>query len=207
MSLLAGIGSFAFGWAIAHRRPRFDARSLLDFACRHALDVVQLGDNLPLHNMPAHRRVALVIEARRIGIQLEVGARGLTEAHLATNIDVCHKVGATLLRFVIDVNGYAPTPKQVGDIVRNALPALAAANVTLALEDHDRFTAGTLRSIVDEVASEQVGGCLDLVDIPAFTLAGLRLTSLAPARSLRRWRPQSGSCLRPGRWVASSFRE
>ena len=56
MALLPGVGSFAFGWAIVHRRPRFDEQSLFEFASRHALPVIQVGDNLPLHDMPAHRR-------------------------------------------------------------------------------------------------------------------------------------------------------
>jgi 3-oxoisoapionate decarboxylase len=159
--LLPGLGSFAFGWAIAHRRPPFDEQSLLEFASLHGLSVVQLGDNLPLHDMPTHRRESLVLEARRQGIQLEVGARGFTETHLATYVDLCREVGATLLRFVIDLDGYAPAVSDVMAIARNAVPELRAANVVLALENHDRFTAATLRAVIDGVGSQQVGICLD----------------------------------------------
>ena len=159
--MLPGVGSFAFGWAIAHRRPPFDEQSLLEFASRHALPVVQLGDNLPLHDMPVDRRESLVLEAKRHGIQLEIGARGLTETHLATYLGLCREVGATLLRFVIDVDGYAPAASDVIAIARNAVPELRAANVVLALENHDRFTAATLRAVIDGVGSQQVGICLD----------------------------------------------
>ena len=54
-----------------------------------------------------------------------------------------------------------PPPDDLIALLRNAGPALAAANVTLALENHDRFPAATLRGIIESAAIPHAGICLD----------------------------------------------
>jgi sugar phosphate isomerase/epimerase len=46
-------------------------------------------------------------------------------------------------------------------LLGNAARALAAADVTLALENHDRFSAATLRRIIESAGSPHAGICLD----------------------------------------------
>jgi sugar phosphate isomerase/epimerase len=156
-----GVGSFAFGWATAHASPPFDEQALVAFARRHAVPVVQIADNLPVHTWPAERIDRLVAEARRAGVAIELGARGLTDEHLARYVDLCQRCGARLLRFVADAHPYEPSTDDVITVMRNAVPALSAAGVTLALENHDRFPSASLRRIIDSVASPYVGICLD----------------------------------------------
>ena len=156
-----GIGSFAFGWAVGHATAPLDAQGLLEFARRHGLFVVQLGDNLPLHEMSSARLAALVTEAAQSGISLELGARGLTEAHLERYLHLCRQCNARVLRFVADASGYEPSACDLRALLANAVPALDAADVTLALENHDRLSARVLRDVVDHVASPRVGICLD----------------------------------------------
>ncbi len=157
----AGVASFAFGWATAHASPPFDEHGLLAFARRHAVPVVQIADNLPVHTWPSERLDRLVAEAGRARVAIELGARGLTDEHLARYVDLCRRCGARLLRFVADSDAYEPAPNQLIDILRNGSPALSAAGVTVALENHDRFPAKSLRHIIEAVASPYVGICLD----------------------------------------------
>jgi sugar phosphate isomerase/epimerase len=49
----------------------------------------------------------------------------------------------------------------VTDLILNALPALRSAGVILGIENHDRFPCVMLRRLVEDVASEHVGICLD----------------------------------------------
>ena len=154
-----GVGSFAFGWAVA--QARFDEHALLAFARTHVLTVVQLADNLPIHTWAAERIARFTREAHAAGISIELGARGLTEAHLAEYLRLCGQCGARLLRFVADAHPYEPSPEDLTAVVRNAVPALAAAGVTLALENHDRFPAAVLRRIVDAAGTPHAGVCLD----------------------------------------------
>jgi sugar phosphate isomerase/epimerase len=159
--LSAGVGSFAFGWAVAHGRPAFDEDALLAFARRHALRVVQLADNLPVHGWPRARLERFTGAAHAAGVSIELGARGLTDSHLARYLDLCRQCGARLLRFVADVEGYEPSAADLTALIRNAGPALAAAGVMLALENHDRFPAAVLRRIVEGAGADNAGICLD----------------------------------------------
>jgi sugar phosphate isomerase/epimerase len=156
-----GVGSFALGWAVRHAQPPFDEHALLAFALRHGVAVVQLGDNLPVHAWPVDRLERFVSEAGRSGLSIELGARGLTDAHLEQYLELCRRCGAQLLRFVADAHPYEPSPDDLIALLGNAARALAAADVTLALENHDRFSAATLRRIIESAGSPHAGICLD----------------------------------------------
>ena len=156
-----GVGSFAFGWAVEHARPGFDEHALLAFAHRHGASVVQIGDNLPVHTWRAERLECFVDAARRLDVSIELGARGLTDAHLERYLELCGRCGARLLRFVADAHPYEPSADDLIALLRNAGRALAAANVMLALENHDRFPAATLRGIIESAAIPHAGICLD----------------------------------------------
>lgn len=159
--MLAGIGSFAFGWAIPHASPAFDEHALLRFAAQHGAAVVQLADNLPVHTFDEARLASLAEGATGAGIRIELGARGLTESHLETYLALCVRCRSEMLRFVADGEGYEPDADDLAALLRNAVPALDRAGVTLALENHDRFGAATLRGIVESAGSPRVGVCLD----------------------------------------------
>lgn len=156
-----GIGSFAFGWGVGHGQPAFDEHALLAFAREHGLTVVQLADNLPIHTWPAERIERFTREARAAAISIELGARGLTERHLAEYLSLCSRCGARLLRFVADAHPYEPSADDLTAIMRNAVPALASAGVTLAIENHDRLPAAVLRRIIETVGTPHAGVCLD----------------------------------------------
>lgn len=156
----AGISSFAFGWAI-QQDPPFDEQDLIAFAVRHGLRAVQLGDNLPAHRMAPARVDAMAAACSGSGLDLELGARGLTEAHLETYLALCRRAGARVLRFVADAPGCQPSSDDLIALLRSAAPELASAGVVLGLENHDRFPAATLRHIMEAVGDRAVGICLD----------------------------------------------
>lgn len=166
-----GVSSFAFGWAIGMPghpvlRP-FDELDVVAFARRHQLSVIQLGDHVPLPTFDEARLDRLHAAARTPGatpIELEIGARGLTEQHLFRYIELAQRLDARLLRFVIDAAGWEPEADTVISILNNAVGELRAAHVVLGIENHDRFPARTLRRIVEDVGSEHVGICLDTVN-------------------------------------------
>jgi len=165
-----GISTFTYGWAVgtpkqgvAGNRPAtpFDEQRLLDRANHLGVHLVQFGDNWPVHELANEQLTTLHNRAEREGIRLEVGARGLTEAHLHRYITLAQRLHSRLLRFVIDAPGYEPSVDEVIAILKAALPTLQRAGVTLGLENHDRLLAAEFRAIVEGVASSQVGICLD----------------------------------------------
>jgi sugar phosphate isomerase/epimerase len=183
--LQVGVSSFAFGWAIgapaSATRPAFTADTLLDFAVAQRVPVIQFGDNLPLHALSDEALDRFATRARAGGIASETGARGLTAEHLARYIAISRRLDARLLRFVIDAKGYEPDLATIAAIIREALPALRSASVVLGIENHDRFPCATLRRLVDDIASEHVGICLDTANsLGAGEGIGEVLATLAP---------------------------
>lgn len=184
-TLRPGISSYAFGWAAAtpasENRPAFTPDTLLDFATAHGLPVIQFGDHVPLHTFDDVALDRFAARARAADVDIEIGARGLTAAHLARYIAVSRRLDAHLLRFVIDAKSYEPDVASVTAILREALPELHAAGVVLGIENHDRFPGATLRRLIDDIGSEHVGVCLDTANsLGAGEGIGEVLATLAP---------------------------
>lgn len=163
-----GISTYTYGWAIGLADNRFpspmDEQALLDRAVRFGVRLVQFGDNLPLHELPPERLTGLKHRAEAESIALELGARGLTPAHLQRYIELAGYFKSRLLRFVIDQADYEPDVNEIVAVLRGAVPLLDRHTVTLGLENHDRLKAGEFASIVERVGSPNVGICLDSVN-------------------------------------------
>ncbi len=160
----AGFSSYAVGWSAAPDTPvglRLDAGAVVALAARLGYRRVQLADNTPLHTLPAAERIALRSRADAAGLQVEVGARGLTGAHLETYVALAREFASPFVRFVIDAKDHEPDAAEVARLLRSRVPLLADAGVVLAIENHDRFTAAELARILAEVDSPWVGVCLD----------------------------------------------
>ncbi|GAB3639416.1 sugar phosphate isomerase/epimerase [Spirosoma arcticum] len=168
MAMRLGISTYTYGWAVGvpGDRPEkpLDEQEILNRANAFAMRLVQFGDNWPLHELPVERLNLLRQRTDKERITLELGARGLTDAHLDRYIDLTHHLNSRLLRFVIDERNYQPDIATVVSILRNALPRLAQTGVTLGLENHDRLLAREFADIVEHVGSAHVGICLDSVN-------------------------------------------
>lgn len=162
--MLLGISSFTYGWAFGanDNPPVMTVSDLLQIASGYRLPCVQIGDNAPLHLLGKEDLISLRSNAK--GIRLEVGARGLTREHLERYIEIASLVDAPLLRFVVDGSGYEPSELEIVSIVRNVLPELKKRKIILGIENHDRFKSEQLRNILDALADDQVGICLDTVN-------------------------------------------
>lgn len=162
--MLLGLSSYTYGWAVADPHQPLDEQALLDRTLQFGLENLQFGDNLPLHRLSPERLEALRERANAAGIRLEAGARGLRPNHLRRYVELTGWLGAPLLRFVIDEKEYEPPLADVVVIIRDALPLLKQHGVTLGIENHDRFRAAELARLVETVADERVGICLDCVN-------------------------------------------
>src|SRR6187402_2918536 len=146
--MLLGLSSYTFGWAVGVRGHEpahpLDEHGLLDKCREHDVKLLQIGDNLPLHTFDAVRLDRLSQRANDEGVRLEVGARRLTSERVCSYAVIARGLGAKLIRFVIDDADYHPKPDAVTAVLREAAPLLEG--LTLGIENHDRFSAGTLRS-------------------------------------------------------------
>jgi sugar phosphate isomerase/epimerase len=126
--------------------------------------VVQIGPNLPLDHLSDAELESLVAQARQWEITLEVGTAGLEPEHLRRYVAITRRVGATLLRTVPDAaSGNLPTVAQIADQLRSILPDLAAAKVSLVIENY-KVPVGDLSRLMEALHSPWVGICLDTVN-------------------------------------------
>lgn len=158
-----GLSSYTFGWAVGvggHEPARpLDEHGLLDRCREQGVKLLQIGDNLPLHTFNEARLERLTGRAAQEGVQLEVGARRLTLERVDQYTALARRLGAKLIRFVIDDADYHPTPEAVSIMLRQCRPLLAG--LTLGIENHDRFPAATLREMIESAGSDHIGVCLD----------------------------------------------
>ena len=161
--MLLGLSSYTYGWSIGFpgncpEKP-MDELGLLDRAGGFGLKLVQVCDNLPLQKMGRERLTAFSRRAARDDVAIEVGSRGLAVDHVVEMTGLAKEVGAKLIRFVIDGPGYHPAKAAIVSILRECAPELG--DITLGIENHDRFQARILRAIIEEVGSARIGICLD----------------------------------------------
>jgi 3-oxoisoapionate decarboxylase len=161
-----GIGSYAYGWSVGvpgyppPPRP-LTAAGLLNRAAELGVRVAQIADNLPLDRLGADELDELAREAGRLGIDIEVGTRGIGPDLLRHYAGIAARLRSPILRTLIDTADHRPDPDEVVETLRSAMPDFERLGICLAIENHDRFRAATLADIVDRVGSPQVGICLD----------------------------------------------
>jgi 3-oxoisoapionate decarboxylase len=163
--MILGLGSFTYGWAIGvpgnYPPEPMNERQLVELALNASLSCLQIGDNLPLHTFSHERLKALKSIAAENKIRLEVGARKLTAASLERYIQIAGFLESPLLRFVISDEDYDPKLPEVIEIIKDFLPELHKFKITLAIENHDRFKSSDLASMIESIADDHVGICLD----------------------------------------------
>lgn len=169
MKTILGLGSYGAAWAIGvpgFEQPAapLDVFGLLRFADELGLKLVQIADNLPLDRLDPVTMSRLRDEAHGRGMMIEVGTRGIATDHLRRYIEIAAFFGSPILRVVVDTAAHHPEPAEVVEYLRQILPSLVETGITLAVENHDRFKAGTLAGIMAAIDHPRVGICLDTVN-------------------------------------------
>ena len=162
-----GISSYAYGWAIGFgdaqpERP-MTAFDLLESGVKFQAEVLQIADNLAPEKWPIDQQSEIATRAAQQGIALELGARHLTPKRIEALSDVAVEMGASLVRFLIDGEQYHPDLAEVTTVLQSAARSLPK-NLKIAIENHDRFSASELQELMENVASEQIGICLDVAN-------------------------------------------
>ena len=161
-----GISSYTYPWAAgvpgypAPSRP-LTFESLLDRATALGVTVLQVADNMPLDRLSRVELDCLRERAETSGVRLEVGARGIRPEILLPYIQIAIRLGAPILRTLLDGPSLEPSEREAGELLKQIAPELERARVKLAVENHDRFKATSLRRIVERAASDHIGICLD----------------------------------------------
>jgi sugar phosphate isomerase/epimerase len=144
-------------------------------------EVLQICDNAPLHRLPSADLHALGAQARRLGLDIEVGTSGARAANLAAYLDIADTLEARVLRVVEDMHDWTPSLSDIAGEVARVLPRCRAQGVKIALENHFRMGSRDLVRLIEMIGDEHVGACLDTLNSIA-RLEGWRevVSSLAP---------------------------
>jgi len=163
-----GVGSYAYAWAIGvpgyEPAKPMTTEEFLRRTSQLGGRVAQVCDNLPLDGLAPRELSALAELAEELGISVEVGTRGIKPRLLRNYLRIAQVFQSPILRTVIDSAGHKPQEEEVVTILKDVLPEFAAAGVTLAIENHDRFSVGQFDAILSELDSPFVGVCLDTVN-------------------------------------------
>ncbi len=162
-----GIASWSVPWSIGvpgypQPSPPLGAIGLLEKASQVGARVVQIADNLPLHEFPDVELDQLRQAADARGLTLEAGTRGLAPEHLERYIAIAHRIGARILRTVLSGSLLGPEHVAAAEAgIRKVVPALERDGVTLALENNEAFSAAEFAGLIRRISSPRVGICMD----------------------------------------------
>lgn len=161
-----GIGSYTYGWGcgVSNYPPPahpLDWRTLLQRASDMGVSVVQIANNMPLHEIDLD---ALIEDARQRGLALEAGTRGIAPDHLLQYAEIAQRIGSPILRCVIDTPDHQPDFQEIIKTFKTVLPEFEKRGVTLAIENHDRWMAKTLANLMHVLRHHPIGICLDVAN-------------------------------------------
>ena len=163
-----GLSSYTYTWAVgvpgALPPKQLSAFDLIDKAAASGLNLVQIADNLPLETMTESEVIDLRKYGEAIGVEIEMGGRGLTPEHAMKCLEAAKLLNSPILRMVIDGAGFEPDILNVISIIKELMPECKTCGIKLAIENHDRFKAREFEKIIQSVGNEWVGICLDSVN-------------------------------------------
>ena len=169
---MIGLGTYAFFWQHSDQVP--EPLTLIDaFEATRALDVslFQICDYAPLDGMDDAELTEAAAAARDLGLEIELGTKGIEPDRLARYLDLAGAFGAKLVRSMLYSPDTRPTLTEAEQWLGRALPAYEASGVDLALETYEQVSTADLTDLVARIDSERLGICLD----PANVVARLEL--------------------------------
>lgn len=161
-----GIGSYTYPWAIGVSTYEIPVHpmgifGLMERAIALSVPVVQICENLPLLTLSPGELNTLTRLADDTNITIEIGARGLQTDTLRAYLRLAARLGSPVLRLVVDSAGDEPSANEVVTRLLPLMPDFASAGVVLGIENHDRFSAASLASIVERLGTDRTGIVLD----------------------------------------------
>jgi len=167
-SMKIGLSSYTYTWSVGvlgsmPERP-LTAKGIIDKAVESQLDLVQIADNLPLEKFSEGELNDLVTYSSHRKIEIQMGSRGMTPEHILECLKTADSLKSPILRMVIDGQNFEPGIQEISAIIKDLLPEFKSRNISLAIENHDRFKAREFEKIIQNAGSDMVGICLDSVN-------------------------------------------
>jgi hypothetical protein len=94
------------------------ALNLLEKVVKMGVKVVRFGPNSPIFEMLPGELGELLSSSRQMGLELEIGTRGVETPHFRRLIDFTVRCGASLLRTVPEVDGRVPSSGELAELLK-----------------------------------------------------------------------------------------
>jgi len=162
-----GINTFTFMWAVGLEGARpenpLSPSGLLDKARELGVGLVQMGPNLPLEVQSPSEIQDFSQKAQDLGIELEMGTRGLETRTIRRQVELCQQTGSQFIRTVPEIGGRIPPLPDLVRQLQRLRPILESEGIRLGLENHN-MPASEMKSAIEAVGSEHIGIVLDTVN-------------------------------------------
>ncbi|WP_373236271.1 sugar phosphate isomerase/epimerase family protein [Cohaesibacter celericrescens] len=163
-----GLGTYMFRWSIGHKdlvpdKP-LTPMDILTIADTHGFKVVQYADNMPLETLSDEALQILYKTSCDKGIALELGTESFDADEVARNIDLAGRIDAKILRIALDTKDAAKPVSELAAEFTELLPQAKENGVRLAIENHFNFPSRRLVELLDVIADDSLGVCLDVAN-------------------------------------------
>ncbi len=163
-----GIGTYCYTYAFGvtgfmPSKP-MTAFDLIDKAVDLNLNVVQISDNYPLHKLEIEELERLSTYAKKNGIMIEVGTRGIKTEHLKQYIKIANILQSKIIRVVIDTDDHKPDFNEIVSLLSKIQLYLKENSIVLGIENHDRFKSTVFAKIVETLHTPFIGIVMDTVN-------------------------------------------
>lgn len=157
-----GVSTYAFSWRMHPDNPRpFTVVEVLQAVSALGVGLVQVCDQPALDAGDSTFVSQVTTEARTLGLDLELGTKGVESEHLLRFLDLAVTTGSRFVRSMLSSPRGTPTPRDAVASLASVLPAYERAGVTLGLETYEQFSTDELIGVIEAVASPALGICLD----------------------------------------------
>lgn len=105
--------------------------------------------------------------AKKLGIQIELGTKGIEPVRLARFLELAKIFDAKLIRSMVYSDECRPSKAEAIQNLVHEIKNFEAAGISLALETYEQISTNDLVSIITKVRSPNLGICLDPANVVA----------------------------------------
>ncbi len=160
-----GLSTFTYPWAVGingYPPPHpLTLEELFERAHTFGAQVVQISHNVPLHTFDEEKLKEIKNLAQKYNLIIEIGTLGIRESHLFAYLRIAEKLGARLVRTLLDGPNDSPSLEEAERAIRSVLPHFTSKNIYLVLENYERRKKGEFLLLFEKIKNPYFKFCFD----------------------------------------------
>jgi sugar phosphate isomerase/epimerase len=162
------LGLESFSYHLAFTMGRMDIFEFIQRAAQLGLEGIQInvvrGKNWGhLGGNDSTHLEKIRTMANDLGFFIEIDTRGTDPVHLINALDVCHALGADVLRTYVSLGGNLATElQQAKKNIRQVVSKAEDLGIRIALENHEYETSDDMVRLLERIDHPQIGLLVDI---------------------------------------------